>query len=205
MENQQYLQYIEELLRGDRTHEKAFADACKALCYAQIYSRNYQLAENHNAAVEWTMEDFFHETFLVVWDKLSCYDPKKGAFSTWYARICSNIYMNKYKKSKRFSYTDLTVLESDQNFVFDGAETAFLKRERESWHMFEQELDHINPKYARAIELHYMRGFSVKEVALLMEVNESTVNNWLARGRSKLESFCKKQQLKEGLYFEMAA
>lgn len=46
----------------------------------------------------------------------------------------------------------------------------------------------LPPKYRAAIYLHYYEGYSVQEIAKIMNANASTVQTWLMRARGQLKS-----------------
>ena len=43
-------------------------------------------------------------------------------------------------------------------------------------------------KYRIVLHLHYLEGYSVREIAALLERNESTIRSQLLRGREKLKT-----------------
>lgn len=45
----------------------------------------------------------------------------------------------------------------------------------------------LSPKHRDAVYLHYYEGYSVSEIARLMETREGTVKSYLKRGRDKLK------------------
>ena len=45
----------------------------------------------------------------------------------------------------------------------------------------------LPPKYRAAVYLHYYEGYSVKEIAGLLEAKTSTVQTWLMRARGQLK------------------
>jgi RNA polymerase sigma-70 factor (ECF subfamily) len=47
-------------------------------------------------------------------------------------------------------------------------------------------LAQLSPNHRQAVVLHYIGGFSVREVADFMAVADGTVKSWLSRGRSGL-------------------
>ncbi len=53
----------------------------------------------------------------------------------------------------------------------------------------------LEERYRTPILLHYMEGYTVKEVAGILRVPQSTVKTWLARGRKALAA-----QLKEEVF-----
>lgn len=51
----------------------------------------------------------------------------------------------------------------------------------------------LAPKYRVPLYLYYFEGYSVKEIAGILERNESTIQTQLARGREKLKEVLKEE------------
>ena len=51
----------------------------------------------------------------------------------------------------------------------------------------------LEDKYRLPLHLHYYEGYSIAEIARILQANPATVGSWLQRGRAHL-----KQQLEEG-------
>ena len=49
----------------------------------------------------------------------------------------------------------------------------------------------LPPKYRTVIHLYYYEGYSIKEIAAILEIPEATAGTQLARGREKLKSILK--------------
>ena len=52
----------------------------------------------------------------------------------------------------------------------------------------------LPPKYRAAVYLHYYEGYSVKEIAGLLEAKTSTVQTWLMRARGQLKTKLKEAE-----------
>ena len=51
-----------------------------------------------------------------------------------------------------------------------------------------EEIAALPKKYAEVIFLHYYEGYSIKEIADILEKNENTVGSLMRRGREKLRT-----------------
>lgn len=58
-----------------------------------------------------------------------------------------------------------------------------------------KELHHLPEKFSLTLYLHYYEGYSVKEIAQILDKSENTIKTLLARGRTRL-----KKHLEEGGY-----
>ncbi len=94
---------------------------------------------------------------------------------TWLIRILMNeCYAIMRKEKKLVSLEDYAQEETPQ--------------EAQDYSDLYEAISHL-PKEARlSITLYYMEGYSVKEIAGLMETTESAVKNRLARARSRLKN-----------------
>lgn len=94
---------------------------------------------------------------------------------TWLVKILMNeCYIIMRKEKKLVSLEDYTVEDL-------GAET-------EDYSDLYEAISRLPKEAALTVTLYYMEGYSVKEVAELMDTTESAVKNRLARARAKLKN-----------------
>ena len=60
-----------------------------------LYNIIFQLVRTEAVA-----EEVLQDAFLKIWDKVEQYDPKKGRFFTWMARICRNMAIDTLRSSQ---------------------------------------------------------------------------------------------------------
>ena len=55
---------------------------------------------------------------------------------------------------------------------------------------FEELMGQMDDKYRIVLLLYYSEGFKVREIAQILDLEESTVKTRLARGRKQFEKVC---------------
>ena len=139
--------------------QKAFRRFLAALCCGDT-----QLAD-----------DIAQEAYIKAY--LSCDDfnnPDK--FSAWIFRIGYNTFCSNKRSSKTFAdVNEARSLESDARadaaFRYQGLYAA---------------LNRLSGKERTSVLLHYMEGYSIKEIAEIVETTPEAVKNHLWRGRNHL-------------------
>lgn len=96
----------------------------------------------------------------------------------WFIKVTLNITKNMYKSfdvSKRVNIDDgtLEVMISDKDFI----------AEVESNATFEDGIKKISPQYKAILLLYFDCGYTIKEIAKMLDMTESNVKALLARGK----------------------
>ncbi|MDE7430717.1 MAG: sigma-70 family RNA polymerase sigma factor [Lachnospiraceae bacterium] len=93
---------------------------------------------------------------------------------TWLVRIVINeCYAIMRREKKLVSLEDYSVEEAAE--------------ERADYSDLYETLSHLSEEIRLTVTLYYMEGYSVKEIAALMNTTESAVKNRLARARDKMK------------------
>ncbi len=135
-------------------------------------------------------EDAVSEAIVKAFGNLASLKKDKHA-KTWLTRILINECFHIRKQRKK-----VTLLSEEDAWVLE-------RREENSGNLLEverySELNHFIGKLKEnqrlAVILYYYEGYSVKEIASIMEVTQGTVKSRLGRARKIL-----KQYLEEGYY-----
>ncbi len=99
---------------------------------------------------------------------------RKDAYAkTWLVRIVINECYAIMRREKRF------VPLEDYSMVEEAAE-------RTDYTDLYQALSHLAEEIRLTVTLYYIEGYSVREIAALMDTTESAVKNRLARARDKM-------------------
>jgi RNA polymerase sigma-70 factor, ECF subfamily len=121
-------------------------------------------------------EDVAQETFVKVYTHLASFDGR-ARFSTWLFAIAKNTALNHLRKRR----THQPIEEMAE--VLPSEEAQMEANERESiWAAAKT----LKPKYFETLWLFYAEGFSLKEVAKIMNSNSITVRVNLHRARVAL-------------------
>lgn len=118
-------------------------------------------------------QDAVQEAFLRLLQKRPAFNDEQHE-KAWLLRVTINVAKNMRRPSSRTE-----PLEENTAFVYeDYSETlnAVLS---------------LPAKYRTVIHLYYYEGYSIKEIAAILEVPAATAGTWLARGREKLRPMLK--------------
>lgn len=152
------------------------------IVYEQLYSELLMVcmryASNNQDAL-----DILHDGFIKVFNNISKY--KVGtSFESWIKRIMINTSIDYYRREKRRWTEDI-----DTAYEIKSAnETAIEK-------MSEKEIlvsiQQLTPAYRMVFNLYVIEGYSHREIAQALNINESTSRSNLVKARGKLRELLK--------------
>lgn len=150
--------------------------------------------------------DMTIETFINAYENIDTYDPNKAQFSTWLWTICRNncLGFNKRKARMNIVNNDLSdVYDSElekasyrqnhsefENAVFSGnkcAQTSFSKITQELYDVSVNEMLNIPGIGGQILHMKLVDNMKIREIAKELSMNESTVKNYLYRGKENLK------------------
>lgn len=138
--------------------------------------------------------DFLQELFMKLIEKPESYNPGYN-FSTWLYSVANNMCKNEYRRRGiRQEYQSIEALNPAVDFI---SETA-AEPEQVIEKIF-QTLDLLGEEHRSAFLLRYREGFSVKEVAEILDLAEGTVKSRLFYARRMLAE--KLEYLKDEIEF----
>ena len=155
------------LIKKARNHDP---DAFCQLMDGQMNSM-YKVAKAYLKNDE-DVADAIQDTILTCYEKIDTLKQNRY-FKTWLTRILLNKCSDIQKEQKRMTTIDAIPETPIIDFNFDNVE----------WNEI---LKSIDEKYRIIIILHYVEGFSAREIAQLLEMNENTVKARILRGRTIL-------------------
>ncbi len=121
-------------------------------------------------------EDITQEAFLKLYNSKETFADDKNV-KAWLIRVTSNIaknYLSSPWVKRSAPLTEDIPLKSEKDYELLEA------------------LNRLNKNYRVAIYLHYYEGYSVAEIALMLNISESNVKARLKRGRDKLKNILEK-------------
>lgn len=150
----------EQFIQQVRVHEKSFRRFLMALCCGDTMMA----------------DDIAQESYMKAYVSISTLKDQES-FRSWLFRIAHNTFLT-HKRSEK-----LTV---------DCEEAVNLCSETETDSAFKfqdlhQALNRLSVKVRTSILLYYMEGYSVREVAAIIDCGEDAVRQHLARGRKHLK------------------
>ena len=124
-------------------------------------------------------EDTLHEAFVKIFDKISQYSGK-GSFEGWMKRIVVNIALEKYRTRYRLqTVEDITIYDSQSTIddIYEALSVAQLM----------EVIQALPPRYKMVFNMYAIDGYSHKEIADIMGINEGTSKSNLSRARKILQ------------------
>lgn len=129
-------------------------------------------------------EDIVQEAFIHGFKKIDQLQDD-GNIGAWFRRIAVNKSLDKIRKEKNITWLDQQVevsveeeetLENSLNISVD-----FVKKC----------INQLKEKYRLVVTLYMIEDYSHKEIAEILQVNESTIRNQYKRGKDKLLTLLK--------------
>ena len=132
-----------------------------------LYKLSYLLLCNKNDA-----EDAVQDTFMKYMQKpprVTSAEHEKA----WFVRVATNVCRDRQRFRFRRKVVSLSQAESN---AVTSEDTGVLR-----------EVLSLPEKSKTPVYLHYYEGYSIQEIAWMLESSESAVKTWLFRGRQKLK------------------
>lgn len=160
--------WIHKIKQGDKESFRAFYEAYAdyAIRTASAITRNREMAK-----------DAVQETFIRVYRQIGSYNSELP-FDPWFYRILTNECLRLLKKESLFSNLKHSDLENELSLAVES-------------------FDHLSDLYntIQALDdghripliLKYVKGFTEKEIADILGLNQNTVKSRLFKGRRRLK------------------
>lgn len=146
---------------------------------AQAMERSMYCIARSYLRCEADCEDALQNALLRAWEKRSSLREERY-FRTWLTRILINSCKETLRRQRRESPSaDFPEAAAPQ-----GGDPAL-------W----ESLRALDEKYRVIVVLHYRDGYSVREIASILRVPESTVKTRLFRARQQLKSLLKREEI----------
>ena len=156
--------------RAQRTLFKQFFGYAKSICLR--YTSSAEEAE-----------DVLNEGFLKAFQHMDKYDETLP-FKAWLRTILVNTAISHYRRNSRFDQH--ASLEAGEQVAFNDDVVDQMAAE-EILALVQQ----LSPTYRTVFMMHVVDGYSLHEIAGLLEHNEATVRSNFARARQKLQVLIK--------------
>jgi RNA polymerase sigma-70 factor (ECF subfamily) len=138
------------------------------LYQTKVFRLVFSIVQNHSRSEEVTQD-----AFIKVWQALSTYDGR-ASFSTWIYTIARNTALTHLRSEK---YRRTSSLES-------VAEPSVLHSK--AGLEVERLLTHLPEEQRETVELFYLQGCSIDDVAAMLDIPEGTVKSHLHRARKAM-------------------
>lgn len=124
-------------------------------------------------------EDVLQESFVKIFEKIKQFDPARGKFESWSARIAINFALMYLRKKRKLEFYE----EDLHAHYLETKNSAESKLESEDLLKLLNELDE---KYAVVFKLKVIDGYKHKEIADLLGINIEASKTIYSRARKKL-------------------
>ncbi len=178
---------LDELIRQASRNEPAQLDSriCEGLMLA-YYDIIFRLALAY-LGDSCEADDAVQETFLQAALHIHQYEAGTN-LKSWLAKIAVNVCRGKYRRQKMLRRLEqvLQLVTFQMNASTPSAEDHCIQSEQRRAIL--RAVDTLDEKHRLPVLLHYMQGFSVPEIAHLLDENEGTIYSRLHYANRKLRS-----------------
>lgn len=142
---------------------------------------SYSFLRDESAA-----EDVMDETFITLLVKRRHFREEKS-LKAFLFKVARNKCLDYLRRDRRLTPLDEGAVGK---LMGDAEEEAILSERNQRFYLALQELP---PNYREALELFYLEGFSVEEIAAILRKNRKQVYNFLQRAKERLRKILKKE------------
>ncbi len=153
--------------------------------YNWVYSKAYRMLGNREDTEEVVMD-----IFLKVWQKLDKWDTKQGSFQTWLNTVARNTIIDAIRKRDRIPKPVIGSNEdelplNDYEDTRPGPDRQLVAQEAQD--ILENALLQVTkPNHRIAWMLRHLEGYSIAEIARILNRKEGTVKIWIFRCTNEL-------------------
>ena len=163
----------------DITTERGFE-----LMYREYFSKIYNYIFYRLLSREDT-EDLVSEIFIKVAKNAHSFDESKASFNTWIFRITKNSLINHYRSAK----SNISLDDVDSGIVLSiDFEQQLEQISDEKRKTLYAELSKLNERERMIIYHKFFDGYNNRQIAMLLEMNESTVGTVISRTLKKMRT-----------------
>ena len=130
-------------------------------------------------------EELVSEVFLKVVGNLEQFDSEKAQFKTWIYRIAQNTLIDFYRTRKPEASLDDENVDWEPSVDFEAQLESITSPKRRAIY---QALTKLKERERMIIYYRFFEGYTNREIAKLLQMNESTVGTVLNRALKKLKT-----------------
>lgn len=157
--------------------------------YAFYASRTYGICLRYTHSV-FEAEDILQEAFIKIFNQLKSY-KMVGSFDGWIKRIVINTAIDHYKANlKKHNHAHLELVKEYE------IESFTLPQDLHEEDLLAM-IDKLPEGYKMVFNLYAIEGYSHKEIADLLEINEGTSKSQLSKARRYLQTLLHSTTMEE--------
>ena len=133
-------------------------------------------------------EEIVQRTMCIVVRKIGTYRGEALLF-TWLCQICRNESQTLFRQRRIEMHTDIGIEDHPavqaalESFLANDCDPEAALRRDEIGHFVRVTLEHLPAKYATALEMKYIQGYSVAEIAASLGIGTKAAESVLGRAR----------------------
>lgn len=175
----------------------------------------YKYVQNWDDAYDMTIE-----TFISALTNIHLYNPEKAKFSTWLWTICKNNCIYFLKNKQRIPVVDNDIsdlydsamlsnatIQSTQEFTIVKNQVNELSLDEISDSIYQISIDEIHRMGGLGqdiLEMKLLKNMKIREISDKLDMNESTVKNYLYKYKTNLQKIIqKKHKALYDMYIDM--
>ena len=204
---------------ADNMLVKAFVDNPTHENFNKLWERFYFGVKGHSYKFmhDWDLAaDMACQTFTRAWEFRDRYDIEKAKFSTWLYTICRNLCLGELNRKKKDNIVpndisdmfDSAILNSSvamstdsTQYTMEGGSLTANSVDDLAVKMYDtslMEIDKLGGNYTKILRMKLVDDMKIREIADELGMNESTVKNYLYKGKMTVEEIMKTKH--KGLY-----
>ena len=155
--------------------------------YSWVYSKAYRMLGNYQDTEEVTQD-----VFIKVWQKLKKWDTAQGSFQAWLNTVARNTIIDAIRKRDRIREAPLSGQPDDDEVPLSQYEDPRPGPDRqlearEAQEILESALAMVTkPNHRIAWMLRHLEGYSIAEIARILDRKDGTVKIWIFRCTQEL-------------------
>ncbi len=155
----------------------------------KIYAKCLSFLKDEQEAV-----DGVHDIFMKILVSLSRFE-EKSKFSTWLFSISYNYCIDELRKSKKIQQSPIDEIQDEKDWEDDDSQDWI---EQFSTAEINTILDMLHPQDKAVLLMKYLDGFSIKEIAEVMNKSESAIKMKIKRSKERFRNFYYKKIESDG-------
>ncbi len=171
----------EQMLAGSIKNNAAAQEALYNKFSPKMLGVCYRFAKNREDA-----EDMLQEGFIKIFTQLHQY-RNEGALEGWIRRIIVHTCINVLKKNKKFSES-VDIIHASNIHIKEEMIPSIMQAKQ-----VVESIRLLPLGYRTVLNLYAIEGFSHREIANLLDIEESTSRSQYTRAKAMLRYTCKKK------------